>query len=793
MNSDVDKTKNFDLSKKLPLTIKIEHPKSFPVKNKIQIFETSKQIVRKFFNRKLSEESGLTYSRDENFFCIVFIEIVVISSNYSLNKITEDIKYESLSTIKNSEQCKFNILFDFKSIFIQEEDSNKKFIDFDVEVKKKDGIVISSFTESDLMDLMNRDPTENSLHVSTDRYDFIMENFRNLDNGFELFRKNILIFASAYIKYYNLKNYNERKGRILRKEEWMDFALSFGADLNEAENAFFEEKHFAYTILTLEEILREQSKEMNLKIEKYNRDLFCHNVKNLLLSDEPITDNDLWRLFAEYIRRDHFYDKESKNIYMFDGTICSVITAHDLRGIVMKFIDEVKSVKDSIILEEIEDDDEDLEIRKNAKNSKASSKCSSICNPFLNTKGLNIIKDSCAQYLNTEIKKGTRKNCVCFKDRCVVFKIINGKKVLEKRKAFMEDHFLFSTEFDLSLDFGKNKVETQALEDIEDTFKKMFVHEENILFFKCWLGSIYARDAERCGLFLLGDKKNAKSSIFNALTEGLGPKLSKPLKSHMFYPSGKGGVTCDPFWADAEDMIVGAVSEGDSKFPYSSVTFKSVTGGDMTNTAAKKKDPFTYKNTAKIAFMANQWIQFDTFDSAVISRLYPLRCIGVFEEEDPSLVPKTEEEQREKGIYLADKNFFNTMRKRALIFKTVTEYFDLYAQHGLHKTSLMKQELDKWKCDISDYAKFFVELEEAPEGEEYRVPISELKRIFVMKYGKVGQNIDEETFMKEFDSVNGIKSVEFDGRHYYKYKHKDIKNYKTVMSEDIEYTLARIV
>lgn len=783
------------ISRKIPLTIKIDFSsigESITKNNKIQIIESAKQIIKKYYNKNLSEIYGVKFDNEKSIFYIVFIDIVIKSDNELIKKISEEIKYICSALIKNCSSFLFEIVLNFDSVFEQEEDVNKKYVQFDIHATKKLGdqiYFIKEFSESDLIELNSRDQSENRLSSSCERFDFIIDIFRNLDNGNELFRKHILIFCSAYVKYYSEKIYSDRKGGSFDKNSWIFFARSFGAKESDAETAYFAQNKFAYTILTLEEILRQESEDMNLKIEKYNRELFIYNVRNLMLSSESISDDSLWRLFSEYIRRDHFFAE--KEIYVFSGVTCKVVDVRDLRPIANKFVDEIKSVRDSINIEESDDTGEESETNQTNKmqiNKKVFSRCEAITNPFMNQRGLIIMKDACAQYLNTEIKKGSSKNSVCFRDLCVVYSIIDDEKNLEKRKPFMEDHFLFSTEFDLS-DFGKNEEELQALIDVELSLKKMFVYEENILFFKCWLGSIYTRNPERCGLFLYGKKKNAKSAILNALIEALGPKYGKSLTSHMFYPTTKGGVTCDPFWADAEGMLVGTVPEGNSKALYSSVIFKETTGGDMRNTAAKNKDPITYKNSAKIAFMANSWVLFDVFDPAVISRLYPLMCYAIFEE-DPKDVPETLEEQLKRGIFHAQIDYYNNIRKRALLHLSVTDYFDLYKKHGLKKTIYMEREIDEWKSKTSDYAKFFLELEKAKEGEIYRVPASELKRIFVKRFNKLTHDIDLASFMEEFEGINNIRSEKIGENYYYNLKHKEITNYQTIYTYQGENTMS---
>lgn len=785
MNLETGKKKIFSaISYKIPLSVKISYCQGTTKTQKIRMIENVKYSVKKFYNKALSEIYGVKFD-DENFLLyLVFPEIVVNSDNQMIKKITEDSYYHYCSTTKNGIGCFFEIFTNIDNLFIQDEDSNKKYFDFDIPIKRKfknQEIFIQEFTANDLFDIGGKYETENYLSLSCDRIDFLIEIFRSLDNGNELFRKYLIVFCSTFVKHNQNKIYNERKGTVFNPNTWIDFAKSFGVNENDAKNALAEQENFAYTVLTLEEILRAQSDEMNLRIEKFNRELFIYNVKNLLRSQELVNDDSLWKIFSEYIRRDHFF--ADKEIIRFTGTICKIIDPKDLRHIANRFVDEIRAIRDLISMEEVEceDEEENAEESENKKsqiNKRVYTRCQLIINPFLDRKGLQLMKDACGQYLNTEIKKGSSKSSICFKDLCAVYTVNNGKKTLDVRKPFMEDHFFYSTQYNL-IGFGLNDEEKQALIDIEMSLKKMLVYEENILFFKCWLGSLVIRNPERCILFLYGKKKNAKSAFFNALIDALGPKYGKSLPLHMFYGSGKGGVTCDPFWADAEDMIFGQAPECNSKFPLSGTILKETSGGDLRNTAAKNKDPITYKNSAKIAFTSNNWIQFDNLDAALISRLYPLRCLGIFEE-NPEDVPESEEEQWKQGIFHADINYYNITRKRALLHKIVTEYFELYTQHGLKKTSYMKKELTEWISQTSEYARFFLELEKPKKGEFYMVPANELMRVFIRRYNKLSQGIDLSLFMHEFEGINQIKSIEKNNEFFYNLKHKEITNFEII-------------
>lgn len=746
-----------NIEKKLPLIIKVHVHDNKKISGLIgDTLYHIKYNVRRYYSKNISDYYGVIEMGKNNSFYIIFPNIVINRDPIYINFVDELQKIVAESHQKLM-PATLSILFNTDELFVDaiQEDYDSK-VKFHIAPKYKidddeggENIEMEYLSESEISEYHKREITENTLFLNIDRYDFLMGVLRSLENRDEIFKKNILIFSSAYINYHDKNLYSNCEQKYVTKNDWIDFAGSFSASNADAQTSYFESKDYAYTILTVEELLKRQSSFLDAKITKFNREFFTHNIKTLLLSDNEITHDDRCDLFAEFIRSNHFY--ADGYIHYFDGHICTKIEPSFLNPIVKKFKAEVKSIKDLLEIEE-----SDTKESKRSS-SRLNTRFSKFISDFFSRGADSLVKDSCAKKLNTIIKTGTSRSAVAFRDMCVVYSVIDGVKNLEMRKCYMEDHFRGTTMYDLA-EFGKHEEERIAIQEVKDCYKKMFVYKEQVDFFMAWLGSIYVRHPERCALFMMGKAgENGKTSATNALVESLGIGLyGHQYTGHMFYTNTKGNQTCEPFWASVEGALVGSVPEANVKSTYSATAFKEATGGDLKNTAAKNKDPKTFKHTAKIVFSSNSWIRFDEFDKPVQSRLYPLKCLGEFRA-DFKTVPVNPEEQDRLHIYKADTNFWTTLRKRAQLHISLTEGFELYKENGLVRTKYMEQDLMEWRCSVSDYAHFHTKLEFEEGNKRFYSKASELARRFILQYSKNSATVDEDSFIKEYESVNGIK------------------------------------
>jgi len=734
-----------------PLVLEVNPENELSEENMRFIIMEFKEIVSLNFDKYLSGIYGTVIDTDKKSFYVAFPQIY-INDDPLYKQLIKNLRSIINKSIKNAHQIKLEILQDVFPIY--EFDPRNTFTSPELE----------SMSETDIDDAKLSCTTENNIALTVDRFDYVLDQLddlnKNDNEGSFLFKKNLINFACAY-KYKKgeeLQSQNEE--RYVEVKAWLEIAEKYGIVEHDAENIFEEADDYAYTVITLEEILKRYSKETKAHIEKYNRNRFLFMLKALFLKRERPTDRDLFKVFAEKLREKYFYT--NSKIYAFEGDVCHEYNPEDLSPLIDSFIAEAEGIRSFLVLE--------------AKNSESTTsykvydeRYSQIIYPFSKENSAKFAEKACATYLRVrKIKKGTNKNCIAFKDFCTVYSIKEGKKYLEKRKAFMEDHFFKCASYKLN-DFGKRDVEKKAIQDVYECFEKMFTspHEpdskDNVDWFIRWLGSLFVRNPERCVLYLYGPSgKNAKSSLMKALAQAFG-HYGKPFKDNMFLAVTKGGVTCEPFWAEAEDVVIGIVPETPIELKYSSVIVKEASGADIKITAQKNEKPKEYVHTAKLVFIGNGYAQFDNPDKALFSRLYPVFCHGIFDPEastDPEV-------QKITCMYPDDADFWTTLKKRALLYIALNDGFQRYAERGLKKTKYQEKHLQEWKEIISPYAKFDKELIMGSNGEEKRTLAKELFNIFISANPKSAQSLSFETFIEEFKQYTGKETHEYENQLWY--------------------------
>lgn len=730
----------------------------------------SLDVLKKYYSHEVTKKYA-TFSNDNEIF-VLYPDIVISSSNPMINKLAIDLT----SLLSRYGEIVASVVFDLFP-YMKLDDSSNKVIEFDhgyFSDCDNSPVKIEFFSEEMELSYRNRPVTENTIYLSLNRFDYIMELLTTLDNGFELFRKNLTIFCSAYVKYTKDENYENRRDEILSlKSNWISFAKKYSASEQDALRAYDQTENYSYSILTIEEILKEQSKEIRNTIKKYNDEVFESKVKRVLRSKDEITHNEMHLLFSEYIRQNHFF--HDKEIYLFTYPIVEPVSVNTLSSLVESFLTVLESIKHKI---EFQSDESESE-----RKVFVALKFNAIRKAFSNNMRNTMIKDSCANYLNVpKITKGASNDLIVFKDYCIQYTIIDEVPTLVKRRSYMEDRLLSFISYESIMDYHKTPEGLQAIADVNKTYKRMFKYDETVDFFKSWLGSTVLRDPQRCIVFLVGKSgENAKSGLSNALLNGLGNKTNieyayaKSCAASMFYPNNKSGVTCDPYWATMDGAMIAVVPESNSRFQYCAATLKEASGADFKMVAKKFKDATVIKHSAKIIIVGNDFPTFDNFDKALQSRAYPLVCHGVFKE-NPADVPETEEEQNELGIYHADRNFWNNDRIKAQLWIIFNEGFELYKKNGLKRSPQMEVDLKNWLISSSNYVKFSLDLEYfTPDGRPYRTSAEDLKNTFAKRFNKF--DLSTENFIADFERDTGFTCRKIDDIYYYDFKHKNSQNF----------------
>jgi hypothetical protein len=651
-----------------------------------------------------------------------------------------------------------------------------------IEFKKEYNSECEEITLNDIQASKKQGITQNNLILVIDRFDLLIRHFQLIDKKHNksahnhqnavnkqketFFKKNLRYVSSAFYWSRKINVYGERSEDGIDISEWLSIAKGFDVSEAIALDYYKEANEYAYTVVTLEEIIKRESKESREMISNYNEDRFRYMVKDLI-KNEHRSAADIGRCFAEFVRKDHFYADGS--IYVMDENCCRKCEPHELRPVVDKFCSYVREGQITIGAE-------CLEIGETMDIAKVLKSIKEIITPFTGDSADRKILSACKNYLHTTIKTKVRQTCIPFRDVVAVYdptEVVIDEEgnthtgTLRFRKAFMEDQFTQASPIPI-LGFGNSEEDRQAIRDVRETLHKMIANEENIKWFIKWMGSLFTHRPERVCTILYGPKGgNAKTTLSGVLVRIFGPTADNFMPTIMQPINGNNGHT------DAQmkmkDLVLMTISEPEGGTIYSSSTIKATTGGDPFTGSRKGLGTETFIRTAKPLILCNEVPGFDKIDTALLDRLFIIRCPGRFRlDADPDPVI-----QRQQHIYPIDHNFWNERRIRALLHIAITEGYPNYVKYGLLKTPHQIKELNDWNVSNDEYAKFAEIIQETYQGEKWYTETTEVYAVFKQKHPRFSANLNLETFKAAFHSSTGYKAVTHQGTQYYQFYHRD--------------------
>lgn len=632
-----------------------------------------------------------------------------------------------------------------------------------------------SHKDLDMMSILNRDSmdlTQHKIDLDIDKFDYLLSYFRRFQ-AVKLFEENILYIASAFRQYDEEKKYGEQKPRTDNINQWIAVTRSFAVDDEIARKYYREGCDYAYTTVTMEEILRRHSEKLRLTIDNYEEKLTMAMIRKLFDLERLVYSRNLWKVFTYFIRRDHFY---ADKIYVLHGNVCRAVESTSLSPVIERFAIRVRDMEATLKREMKERDEtaDPLNITK---------RTAEIIAPFYGTNSDNFVLKACKSYLGTTIKSAIYQTATPFSDAVVVCQL----NKLTTRQAFLEDQFISVSPMTI-MDFNPHsKMGKQALEDIEVAFKRMYGLSQgpglpddmtNVQWMKWWFASLLAKRPERILLILYGERgENAKSSVFDAIRQIFDVFYYQALPTMLI--AQKEGRTCTPMEAFLKNMAVAVFSEPSGTTPYSTETVKDITGEKVKTVAEKYKNPERIALTAKPAILTNSILTWDKpLDPAMRSRMRPVVCQGAF-----VLKPPTDPAEQERTkTWKADQHFWQkTIRVQAFLYMMINEWFTGYINESnmLQSTKAQTEELLRWCLAGSPFFRFTKDIQTVFEGNSYRTDASNVWERFKLEHAKNPKysNISYTEFKEMFASETGWKVKPWQGQgEFYFFHHPSCNN-----------------
>lgn len=605
-------------------------------------------------------------------------------------------------------------------------------------------------SEDTIFNASDSSATPNAMSQQVDRFDMLLEYFREIhktDDRF--FLKNIRIVCCAFFRQRDFTSYSERSDNPILVEDWLVISREFGVEDKLAGSYFKQIEDFSYTTVTMEEVIRRKSAELYDKIDNYNAGRLRYAIRNLILQQHVPSQNELWRVFAEFLRRDHFYHKGL--IYVFKDNRCVEREPKDLRPVANKFVCLLREGKVTLEVEALQNG-------RDFNETEVDKRITEIVKPFENSTSVKFMENACSNYLELKLRTAIRRTAIPFKDVVLIYD--PEQKELTNRKAYMEDQFT-STAPVTALGFHRTEAQLRSIEEVKLTLMRMFNNRQNVDWFIRWMGSLLLHVPERVCLIILGPKgKNGKTHLMKALAFVLG-EFACNCNTQILMKA-KGSTTCTPFEMELKDKVLAVISETDRSMKYSSSILKEMTGGDPKTGAKKFKDAETFDQTAKIVILCNHMPGFDEVDEALADRSYIILSTGRFVHQS--------EVDHDKEMYLGDHNFWNEDRKQALAWIMIHEGYKAYMEQGLQKTPSQINALSSWQIGSNPYKTFAECCKERFKSIAYLTQARNVYEIYCQR-NKIFSGLSFAEFKEKFAESTGYRTSVVDDEEYYPFYH----------------------
>ena len=313
----------------------------------------------------------------------------------------------------------------------------------------------------------------------------------------------------------------------------------------------------------------------------------------------------------------------------------------------------------------------------------------------------------------------------------------------------VNDNFMeFSPEYIITNKIPHNYNPNASSELLDNTMKKLACNDESVL--KLLYQSIgycfYRRNELRKSFFLLGDKRNGKSTFLDMIATLLGEENTANLDlceiGHQFRT------------AELNGKLANIGDDINDEWVSNTATFKKVVSGDVITVEKKGKDPFKLRSFAKFFFSANSLPRLGKGkdSSAVMDRLVIIPFNATFTKKDADYDPFIKYKLREEVVM------------ESLIAKSIPALREVLGEQEFASCDKVAESLAEFEKSNNPILEFFDELEESDYMNE---PI---KNVYQKYNGFCFSNnlqaISALEFRKQVKKHFGlvIKSVTIDGK-----------------------------
>lgn len=255
----------------------------------------------------------------------------------------------------------------------------------------------------------------------------------------------------------------------------------------------------------------------------------------------------------------------------------------------------------------------------------------------------------------------------------------------------------FSPEYIITNKIPHNYNPNAKSELLDRVMLKLACGDQNVLrlLFQSVGYCFYRRNELRKSFFLLGEKRNGKSTFLDMVTTLLGEDNTSNLDlceiGHQFRT------------AELTGKLANIGDDINDEWVSNTATFKKVVSGDVITVEKKGKDPFKLRSFAKFFFSANSLPRLGRGkdSSAVLDRLVIIPFDAKFTKDDDDYDPFIKYKLREEAVI------------EALIAKAVPALREVLAEQEFAVCDKVNENLEEFEKSNNPILEFFDELDEA--------------------------------------------------------------------------------
>lgn len=255
----------------------------------------------------------------------------------------------------------------------------------------------------------------------------------------------------------------------------------------------------------------------------------------------------------------------------------------------------------------------------------------------------------------------------------------------------------FSPEYIITNKIPHNYYPNAQSDLLDKVMMKLACGDENVLklLYQAVGYSFYRRNELRKSFWLLGEKRNGKSSFLDMVHTLLGESNVSNLE------------LCDIGdrfrTAELSGVLANIGDDLDDSWLSNTATFKKVVSGDVVTVEKKGKNPEKLRSIAKFFFSANSLPRLGRGkdSAAVLDRLVIIPFEATFSKEDPDYDPFIKYKLREEPVM------------EALIAKAIPALREVLADQEFAQCDKVKSSLDEFEITNNPILEFYAELDEA--------------------------------------------------------------------------------